>query len=310
MRRLLPLLLLLAAAAQAQDPPPSVLREQRGGLFVEPPARVDPAYLPAGPDTPAGTGGAQPALTLQLSMEMPLRSGGSASLGRGVQGSTAASPSLQAALRWRPVADSHWFVQATFFRYLRGDRRQPWHPDFSYAFGYEDWRPDTWSLVYANYTGTRFSPDAGEGRFNFPQGQWTLTRRFALPQGLEPWLLAGDGDGATCSGNLHYTPRYVEFTAGETRSGKTALSLGCRYQRASGWFAHGALFAWPQGGQQQPWDPDFTYGFGYAAAMAGPGTLELRYDNYSGNRLPGRTRGAGEGTLRSGSITLAWTLAW
>lgn len=310
MRRILLPLWLLAAAAHAQDPPPAVLREQRGGTFVEPPAQVDPVYLPTGPDAPAGGDAAGPPLTLQLSVEVPLRRGGTASLGRGVQGSTAASPSLQALVRWRPLAASPWFVQATFFRYLHGERQQPWHPDFTYAFGYEDWRPDSWSLVYANYTGTRFTPGADEGRFNFPQGQWTLTRRFALPQALQPYLLAGDGDSATCVGNLHFTPKYVEFTAGDVRAGKTALSLGCRYQRASGWFAHAALFAWPDGAQQQPWDPDFTYGFGYAADGPGPGTLELRYGNYSGNRFPGRARGAGEGSFRSGSVTLSWTTTW
>jgi isocitrate dehydrogenase len=40
-------------------------------------------------------------------------------------------------------------------------------------------------------------PEAGEGRFNFPQGQWTLGWRFAPDERLARWFLAGDADAAT-----------------------------------------------------------------------------------------------------------------
>ncbi|HEX7892162.1 MAG TPA: hypothetical protein VF522_22625 [Ramlibacter sp.] len=292
------------AAAQV----PAVGTEQRGGTYIEPPAQVDPVYTSAGPvaaDEPAR----QPHLTLQLAADFPLRGGGTNAPGRGTQGSTAASPTLQASLRWVPRHDAFWFGQLTLLRYLHRDRQQPWHPDFTYSFGYEDFRPGTWSLVYANYTGTRLSPDraAGERRLNFAQGQWTLSRRFALPETLQPVFLVGDGDQALCTAGLHVMPRYVEFDGGGQRSGKTSASLGCRYTRPEGWFAHLALQAWRRS-QQQPWDPDFTYGFGYE--HPGPGRFTVRYNNYSGNRFPGRGRGTGEGSFRSGSITISWTGEW
>lgn len=298
------------ACAGAFAQAPVMGTQQRGGTYVEPPAVVDPVYTPSGPNASQTAARQHPSLTLQLTIDVPLRSGGSASLGRGAQGSTAASPTLQAALRWTPWRDSHWFAQLTLLRYLRGERQQPWHPDFTYAFGYEDWRPGTWSLVYANYTGTRFEPDraAGEGRFHFPQGQWTLSRRFALPAVVEPVFLAGDGDQAQCSANAHLMPRYVEFTTGGERSGKASLSLACRYTRPEGWYADLALYAYPRGAQQQPWDPDFTYGFGYE--HPGPGRVAVRYNNYSGNRFPGRARGAGEGSFRSGSVSITWSGEW
>lgn len=295
-----------AMPALAQDPPPNVLTRQNGGTFIAPPARVDPVYTPAGPDQPQRDEARQP-FALQLALDVPLRSGGSARLGRGVQGSTAASPTLQAQLRWHPLPREYWFAQAIFYRYLHADRQQPWHPDFSYGFGYDDPRPGHWSLTYANYTGTRFHPAEGEGRFNFPEGEWKLAYRFALPQALEPWLLVGDGDDANCSANGHFVPRYSDFASGSRRSGKAFASLACRYRRASGWYADLALYAYAGSGQQ-PWDPDFTYGFGYDAGR--PGTVTVRYNNYSGNRFPGRARGAGEGSFRSGSVTLAWEARW
>jgi hypothetical protein len=307
-----PLLLWLAACAplslRAQDPPPQVITQQRGGTYWDPPAKVDPQYLPMGPDSPS-TEPVHHRLRLELALDVPLRGGGSASLGRGTQGSTAVSPTLQAHLRWTPLADAYWFAQLVLFRYLRGDRQQPWHPDFSYAFGWDDPRPDTWSLYYANYTGTRLQPDAGEGRFHFAQGQWTLRYNATLPQAARDWLLVGDGDSAACNVALNVTPRYVDYRDGSLRPFRKSVSAGCRYTRPEGWWAELALYGYPDGSQQQPWDPDFTYGFGYQVPLP-PGMLSVKYNNYSGNRFPGRTRGPGEGDFRSGSITLSWQWAW
>ena len=305
---LLALATILAAPASAQETPPSVITQQRGGTYIEPPATVDPAYVPRGPDAPALPREPTAPLSLQLAVDLPLRSGGTAGLGRGTQGSTAVSPSLQARVRWTPLPQSYWFAQLVFYRYLRRDQQQPWHPDYSYGFGYDDPRPGNWSFFYANYTGTRWQPSAGEGRFNFPEGQWTLAYRFSPTPALQRALLVGDGDTANCSAAVNLVPRYVDFASGAERHLKHSVSLGCRYTHPQGWYAELTLYAWPQGAQQQPWDPDFTYGFGFADA--GPGHFAVRYNNYSGNRFPGRSRGAGEGALSSGSITLSWDVEW
>lgn len=300
----------LALPALAQDPAPNVLTQQHGGRYVEPPAHVDPAFVPPGPDGRPTQPETREPLQLQLSLDFPLRGGSTANVGSGTQGSTATSPTVQAQLRWYPLPESWWFAQVVFYGYLRGERQQAWNPDFTYSFGYDDWHPDTWHLVYANYTGTRFHPDtaAGESRFNFPEGQWTAGRKFSLPKPLEPWFLVGDGDRSICSANSHLMPRYEDLASGTTKSGKVSFSLGCRYERPGGWFAHLAVFAYPDRSQQQPWDPDFTYGFGYDDWH--PGSVSVRYNNYSGNRFPGRERGPGEGSFRSGSVTVTWKVDW
>lgn len=286
--------------------PPASL--QRGGTFVEPPAVVPPAYLPlprtpADPVNPAPEEDASP-LSLRLAADFPLRGGGA--VGTASQGPRAASPTLQADLRYTPWRDAGWFAQAAFLRYLHSDRQQPWNPDFTYSFGYEDWRPDTFSFLYSNYTGTRLRPDRsrGEGRSNFSQGQWSLAYRFDLPEALAPYLLAGDGDAASCRAAASLTPRYRDLASLAMRRNRTSVSAGCRYTRPDGWYAELVLFGYPRHSQQQPWDPDFTYALGYFDWR--PGTVSVQYSNYSGNRYPGRTRGPGEGLWRSGSISVSW----
>jgi hypothetical protein len=56
--------------------------------------------------------------------------------------------------------------------------------------------------------------------------------------------------------------------------------------------------------QQQPWDPDFTYGFGYFDFHSG--TFSVQYNNYSGNRFPWRHRGPHTGTFAYGGISISW----
>jgi len=296
--------LLTAGMAAAQAPPPPPVA-QKGGTFFEPPADVPAIYLPLprSSSSPAGPEHDQPPLSLRLSADFPLRHGTTS--GFGSQGPTGGSPTVQADLRYTPWRDAGWFAQATFYRYLRPSRQQPWNPDFTYSFGYETPGPDTFSLVYANYSGTRWSADrSGARRANFDQGQWTLAYKFGLPPELEPYLLTGDGDEAACSAGVHYTPRYADVTSQSLRRNGAALSMGCRYTRREGWYAALTLFAYPQRSRQQPWDPDFTYSLGFFDWR--PGTVSVQYSNYSGNRFPGRTRAAGEGLLRSGSLSISW----
>ncbi|MGE4239243.1 hypothetical protein [Ramlibacter sp.] len=293
-----------AIAAEIPLEPPA---PQRGGTFYEPPARVDPVFAPKGPNQPgdplADGRGAAP-LVLRASVDIPLRRVEIAA-GQGTQGSRAVSPTFQLSGRWQPQRFPGVFVELTLLRYLRAERQQPWNPDFTYGFGYEDLSPGGWGLTYANFTGTRIEG----GRFNFPQGQWSLVQRFLLSQALEDFFLAGNGDAVLCTVGGHLTPRYATAESAELRHNKFALSLGCRYTLAGGVFAQATAFLYPRGEQQQPWDPDYNWALGWEKATA-RGAWLMQYANYSGNRFPGREAARGEGGLRGGSVTLSWTAAW
>ena len=281
--------------------------QQRGGTYTEPPARVDPVYVPAGPDAPLDEPAQEPRLTLRLTLDVPLRHG--PAVGSATQGTRPGSTTVQAALRWRPLDDRAWFVQGTAFAYPDRAKQRSWDPDFTYGFGYDDGEAGHWAFTYANYTGTRVQPDParGEGRWNFSQGQWTASYRFELPEALRPVLLAGDGDGALCHADANLVPRYAR-NAGGFGSDKSSFGLGCRYTRPSGWFAHATALAWPDRSREQPWDPDFVYGFGWT--QPGPAGITVQYANYSGNRWPGRARASGEGLFRSGSVSVGWGVGW
>jgi hypothetical protein len=65
---------------------------------------------------------------------------------------------------------------------------------------------------------------------------------------------------------------------------------------------------YPKKEQQQPWNPDFTYGFGYFDWH--PGQLSIQYNNYSGNRFSSSEQAKGTGKFNNGSISIAWSKSW
>jgi hypothetical protein len=294
------------ATAAAQMPPPS-----RGGTYVEPPP-ADPLYLPPGPNQRREVAAPDDGigLSLRLAVDYPLRTNVQAAVGRGTQGSPPVSPTLQATLRYVPVRDSYWFVQSTFVRYLMPGRQQPWNPDFTYVFGYDDWHPGTWSLTYANYAGNRFDPDPRERekRWNFANGTWSIGYKDQLPEALEPLFLVGNGDQVGCAVNLNRTARYTDLRTLSFQRNKLTVSSGCRYAMANNFYFNFTLIGYLRRSQQQPWDPDFTWGFGYFDWR--PGTISVQYNNYSGNRFPGHARAPNQGTFRNGSISLSWSTQW
>ncbi|WP_119154297.1 hypothetical protein [Caldimonas tepidiphila] len=248
-------------------------------------------------------------LSLRLGLEVPLKSNALSGAGFRSQGDIPSSPTAQLGLRYMPLEG--WFVRMNALRYLSPERQRPWNPDFTYSFGYEDWRPYTLSLVYTNDGGNRFNPDRslGERVTRFDEGTWTFGFKFPLPKSLEPvFLLPDEEDAVGCSTSWKYTHRYTDIEAGARQHGKHSATFGCRYTFRQRWFVSGTLHGFPNSRQKQPWDPDFTYSFGYADYRSGG--LVAQYANDSGNRLPGNPRAPGTGRFRDGSVSIAWSVTF
>lgn len=240
-------------------------------------------------------------LTVTPGLELPInsRSAGAGSTGAPLSG----SPALTLGLRYQPVG--YWFGQIRVAAYLEPSKRAPWNGDFIYSFGYDDYHPYTLSLVYSNYSDSRFQPAPGEPITRLSRGTIELGWKAPLPRSLANALLLDDSLTIDCRVGINASPRYDRQDGG-VGDWKRWAKLGCRYPFTRKWFVDLTLFGYGNG--QQPWDPDFTYAFGFADYESSH--FSIQYANYSGNRFPGRRRYPNTGNFRDGGLSITWNRAF
>jgi len=207
---------------------------------------------------------------------------------------------LNLTLQYSPY--SFWFANTTLRAPISDFDR--YATDFRYSFGYDDWHANTFSLVYSNYGDNRLFP-SGNKRFTyFEQGAFTFAYKFSLPQALERHLLINKGDSLVCQTGYSWIPRYYSLKDNAQHDNKHVLLGGWRYTFKQHFFIRATAFWYPDADQQQPWNGDYSYSFGYADYT--PGSFSLQYSNYSGTRFPGRS--SANPKFREGTLSLIWYL--
>jgi len=243
-----------------------------------------------------------------LSVGFPLTKSTTA-VGEGREGDLSTNNiSYSASLKYKPLGN--WFISAALIEYETKELQKPWNPDFVYTFGYSDWRPYTISLVYANYGGNRLNPSRknNEEATVFKQGAWLLGWKFPVPAKYSKYITFTEAGRLGCNIGLSIVPEYFDAKESEYKKWKKTLSFGCKYTISGPWYVNFTAFHYVKNSQQQPWNPDYTYGFGYFDWR--PGTITVQYNNYSGNRWLGRDAANGTGVFKSGGLSISWSWAF
>lgn len=207
---------------------------------------------------------------------------------------------LNLSLQYSPY--SYWFANITNRVPIADASR--YTADFRYSFGYDDWHANTFSAVYSNYGDNHFFPSGNSRRTYFEQGAFTFAWKFSLPKAVESPLLINKGDSIICQVGYSWVPRYYSLKENDIRSNKNVVLGGCGYTLKQHFFLRATAFWFPDSSQQQPWNGDYSYSFGYAGYT--PGSFSVQYSNYSGTRFPGH-RG-GNARFREGTVSLIWFL--
>ena len=213
--------------------------------------------------------------------------------------------SINASIKYNPL--TYWFVNASFYKYWNENLKSPWSPDFSYTFGYNDWHPWTLSLVYSNYGGNRFSPIDSETVTSFWEGTFALGWNIECPTFIKELSAITESSDIGLKLNYNVTPKYFDLKSLEKKSWNQSLSMNIKYSIYKNLYSNINLFYYIDSEKQQPWNPDFTYGFGYFDWHIG--TISIQYNNYSGNRYPWR-RDKTVTMISSGSIMISWSWAY
>ena len=198
-------------------------------------------------------------------------------------------------------------LRLSFFADLNQDKNKPkWLSNLYYSLGVYNWKDKTFSYGYENYQPNRF-----DGSYNF----LTNLKRGFFFVNYNYYLLKNESklklDRTTqiyispfVRYQLEYTDRYGVKVEGNN---KFTLGTSARYVIWHNFYVEGAMYYYPDAKSELPWDPDYTYGFGYFDWKSFK--LNFSYGNWIANRFPGRDKQM-KNDFSNGEFKLSFSYIW
>lgn len=178
-------------------------------------------------------------------------------------------------------------LNTTFYRDFNQRADVPWVGDLSYAIGRFTWRPNKFNYGYENFANNKYTDSWKELGKKFLEGNFFVTYSHFLPEKVMDKIKVDSTSNMRITYFLKYSVRYRDANQvqhGGGLSGKPVLGTGVRYVFLRNIYAEGSVLFYANPLHKQPWDPDFTYGFGYFNWRAF--RVSVTYGNWSVNRFP------------------------
>lgn len=203
-----------------------------------------------------------------------------------------------------------FYFNTTFYKDFNKKAIAPWTSDFSYAFGRYNWRPGTFSYGYENYENNKFN-DKGETLL-----QKMLLGSFFLsynnPNKALNKITGLDSSKVIFMPFLRYAFNYRDanesIQQGKFYAGKPTSGIALRYNFYKGFYIEGATYFYLSSKHKQPWDPDYTYGFGYFDWR--PFRVSVTYGNWIINRFPWNKKIYPDYGFPDGNFKLIFNYSW
>jgi len=178
----------------------------------------------------------------------------------------------------------HFHIKTQIFLDLiENDTAPPYLSNLYYQIGWYNWKNKSVSFGYENYGPNKFFKSTNWGT-NFMRGIFFTSYNLDLMH--DNALLKFDE-----SSQIRITPliRYsIEYTDkyGVEKGGNHKIVLGTsmRWSIVNNFYIETAAYLYPKKETKLPWDPDFTYGFGYFNWR--PFVVNVSYGNWIANRFP------------------------
>lgn len=182
-------------------------------------------------------------------------------------------------------------INTTFFIDFNKKATARWTSDYSYTIGRYNWRPNKFNYGYENYINNKYSDNINDFGEKFLEGYYFVSYSNNLPEKLTKSIRFD----STTSLKFIYFARYAikyrdEFnvTHGGIWNGKPSGGVAMRYTFYRNLYVEGAVYYYANPVQRQPWDPDYSYGFGYFDWRSF--RVSITYGNWAINRFPGATK--------------------
>lgn len=179
-------------------------------------------------------------------------------------------------------------LNTTFYKNFNPEANVRWIGDFSYAIGRFTWRPNKFNYGYENFVHNKYTDSWDELGKKFMEGSYFVSYSHFLPEQVLDKIRLD----STTNVRLTYFTKYAVMYRDENDKrhgglldGKPVMGMGIRYTMFWNIYIEGGTyFYFNPAKQQQPWDPDYSYGFGYFDWRAF--RFSLTYGNWAINRFP------------------------
>ena len=200
-------------------------------------------------------------------------------------------------------------VNTTFYKDFNTKAVAPWTSDFSYSFGRYSWRPKTFSYGYENYENNKYSNNATTLLRNFLRGNFFFSYNNSFDKIMKK--LGLDSTNIILMPFFRYAVNYrdaSENVHGGIYLGKPTMGLSCRYTFIDRFYIEGATYFYLKAKHKQPWDPDYSYGFGYFDWR--PFRMSVTYGNWVINRFPWNEKAYSNYGFLDGNFRMIFNYSW
>jgi len=187
-----------------------------------------------------------------------------------------------------PNPEQHFHIKTQlFFDLINNEETPPYLSNMYYQIGWYDWRNKKVSFGYENYGPNKFSDTSNWGE-NFKRGFLFTSLNYDLLDDRSN-LKFDDTSQIRITPTVRYFYEYTDMFGVETAGNhKIVLGSSVRWSIAKKLYVEGALYYYPDEKTQLPWDPDYTYGFGFFNWEAF--RLNISYGNWIANRFSAKDK--------------------
>jgi len=175
----------------------------------------------------------------------------------------------------------------TFYKDFNYNAVAPWISDYTYSIGRYNWRPNKFNYGYENYVNNKYSDNLKTFSNKFLQGYFFVSYSHFLSEKLTNKIKLDSTTSLKFTYFVRYAINYLDenqVVHGSLFDGKPTYGGGLRYTVYRNIYIESALYFYINPEKKQPWDPDYSYGFGYFDWRSF--RISLTYGNWVINRFP------------------------
>jgi hypothetical protein len=202
-------------------------------------------------------------------------------------------------------------VNATLYKDFNKKATAHWIEDYTYSIGRYNWRPGKFNYGYENYINNKYTDDWKTFTEHFQEGYYFLSYNH-YPSKLSNYIRIDSTTSLRfiyfARYSIKYRDRYEQLHGG-IFDGKSTIGAALRFTIFWNIYAEGALYYYPEETlKKQPWDPDYSYGFGYFDWRAF--RISVTYGNWAVNRFPWNDKFYPNYGFLDGNFKIAFNWMW